>query len=67
MEEVEQGPKKHLPDDMYYNYEELHSKPLVTPGCEISENLLYLWYPAQIRMTVVVVVVSSHHQMDLCK
>lgn len=53
MEEVEQRSKEHLPDDMYYNYEELHSRPLVTPGCDISENLLYLWYRAQMTMMMV--------------
>lgn len=43
-EEAEEQPKQQLPADMYYSYEELHSKPSVTPDSEISENLLYLWY-----------------------
>lgn len=42
-EEAEEQPKQ-LPEDMYYSYEELHSKPFVTPDSDISENLLYLWY-----------------------
>lgn len=44
MEEAGEEPKKQLPVDMYYNYEELHSKPFVTTDSKISENLLYLWY-----------------------
>lgn len=43
-EEAEEQPKKQLPADFYYNYEELHSRPFVTPDSEISENLLSLWY-----------------------
>lgn len=43
-EEAEEPPKEQLPADMYYSYEELHSKPFVTPDSEISQNLLYLWY-----------------------
>lgn len=44
IEEAEEQPKEQLPADMYYSYEELHSKPFVTPDSEISENLLSLWY-----------------------
>lgn len=44
MEEAGEEPKKQLPADMYYNYEELHSKPFVTTDSKISGNLLYLWY-----------------------
>ncbi|XP_012720586.2 cilia- and flagella-associated protein 44 [Fundulus heteroclitus] len=36
------GRSKELPADMYYNYEELHSRPTVTPDSEIPENLLHL-------------------------
>ncbi|XP_051907853.1 cilia- and flagella-associated protein 44-like [Hippocampus zosterae] len=31
-----------LPVDMCYNYEELHSKPFITPESDIPENLLFL-------------------------
>ncbi|XP_039856211.1 cilia- and flagella-associated protein 44 isoform X2 [Simochromis diagramma] len=34
--------KKQLPADMYYKYEELHSRPYITPDSEIPENLLHL-------------------------
>lgn len=44
MKEAGEEPKKQLPADMYYNYEELHSKPFITTDSKISENLLYLWY-----------------------
>jgi len=30
---------------MYYEYEELHSRPSITPDSEIPENLLHLSYP----------------------
>ncbi|XP_047426661.1 cilia- and flagella-associated protein 44-like [Mugil cephalus] len=34
--------KKQLPADMYYKCEELHSRPSITPECEIPERLLHL-------------------------
>lgn len=37
--------KKQLPADMYYKYEELHSRPYITPDSEIPRNLLHLSYP----------------------
>lgn len=46
-EEAEEQTKEQLSADMYYSYEELHSKPFVTPDSEISENLLHLWYLTQ--------------------
>ncbi|XP_054613541.1 cilia- and flagella-associated protein 44-like [Dunckerocampus dactyliophorus] len=39
-EENTDDTKKSLPVDMYYNYEELYSKPFITPDSEIPENLL---------------------------
>ncbi|TMS08587.1 cilia- and flagella-associated protein 44 [Larimichthys crocea] len=41
-EEDEEESKKQLPADMYYNYEELHSRPFITSDSEIPENLLHL-------------------------
>ncbi|XP_047450452.1 cilia- and flagella-associated protein 44-like [Mugil cephalus] len=41
MQDVAEGKsKKQLPADMYYNYEELHSRPSVTPDSKIPENFL---------------------------
>ncbi|KAM7393288.1 hypothetical protein PAMA_008099 [Pampus argenteus] len=40
-QEVEEESKP-LPADMYYKYEELHSRPSITPDSEIPENLLHL-------------------------
>ncbi|KAM6902317.1 cilia- and flagella-associated protein 44 [Xenentodon cancila] len=34
--------KKQLPVDLFYKYEELSSRPYITPGSEIPENLLHL-------------------------
>ncbi|XP_047247740.1 cilia- and flagella-associated protein 44-like isoform X2 [Girardinichthys multiradiatus] len=42
--EVQQEPgaiSKEFPADKYYNYEELHSRPTITPDSEIPENLLH--------------------------
>ncbi|XP_042365640.1 cilia- and flagella-associated protein 44 [Plectropomus leopardus] len=41
-QEAEKGSKKRLSSDMSYKYEELHSRPFITPGSEIPENLLHL-------------------------
>ncbi|XP_035523590.1 cilia- and flagella-associated protein 44-like [Morone saxatilis] len=41
-QEAEGGSKKQLSADMYYKYEELHSRPSITPDSEIPENLLHL-------------------------
>uniref|UniRef100_A0A8C4IP88 Cilia- and flagella-associated protein 44 n=1 Tax=Dicentrarchus labrax TaxID=13489 RepID=A0A8C4IP88_DICLA len=41
-QETEGGSKKQLSADMYYKYEELHSRPSITPDSEIPENLLHL-------------------------
>ncbi|XP_033981538.1 cilia- and flagella-associated protein 44 isoform X1 [Trematomus bernacchii] len=38
--EAENGSTKQLSE--YYNYEELHSRPYITPDSEIPENLLHL-------------------------
>ncbi|MEQ2279095.1 hypothetical protein AMECASPLE_005935 [Ameca splendens] len=43
--EVQQDPgaiSKEFPADKHYNYEELHSRPTITPDSEIPENLLHL-------------------------
>ncbi|XP_061589187.1 cilia- and flagella-associated protein 44 [Cololabis saira] len=37
-------PEKQLPIDMFYNYEELSSRPYITPDSEIQENLLHLFH-----------------------
>ena len=36
---------KKLPEHMFYNYEELYSRPVITADSEIPENLLHLSYP----------------------
>nr|XP_057920871.1 cilia- and flagella-associated protein 44-like isoform X2 [Doryrhamphus excisus] len=41
-EENADDKKKSLPVDMYYDYEELYTKPFITPDSEIPENLLLL-------------------------
>ncbi|XP_040053049.2 cilia- and flagella-associated protein 44 [Gasterosteus aculeatus] len=41
-EEAEEGSKQHRSADMYYKYEELRSRPYITPDSEIPENLLHL-------------------------
>lgn len=38
----DEGEAPCLPVDMCYNYEELHSKPFITPESDIPENLLFL-------------------------
>ncbi|KAM3599542.1 uncharacterized protein V6R79_007770 [Siganus canaliculatus] len=39
-QESEEDSKTQLPPDLYYEYEELHSRPFITPDSEIPENLL---------------------------
>ncbi|KAK9532789.1 hypothetical protein VZT92_010157 [Zoarces viviparus] len=41
-QEPEEGSEKQRSAYMYYKYEELHSRPSITPDSEIPENLLYL-------------------------
>ncbi|XP_041693955.1 cilia- and flagella-associated protein 44 isoform X1 [Coregonus clupeaformis] len=41
-EEEERTGMKKLPEDMYYNYDELYSRPVITADSEIPENLLHL-------------------------
>ncbi|KAM8827411.1 cilia- and flagella-associated protein 44 isoform 2-T2 [Spinachia spinachia] len=41
-QEAEEGSKQHRSADMYYEYEELRSRPYITPDSEIPENLLHL-------------------------
>uniref|UniRef100_A0A673VPT0 Cilia- and flagella-associated protein 44 n=1 Tax=Salmo trutta TaxID=8032 RepID=A0A673VPT0_SALTR len=48
-EQVQQQPEermgmKKLSEDMYYNYDELYSRPVITADSEIPENLLHLTY-----------------------
>ncbi|XP_073677561.1 cilia- and flagella-associated protein 44 [Garra rufa] len=38
----EEEQKKSIPDDMYYSYEELCSKPFITADSNIPQNLLHL-------------------------
>ncbi|XP_045922375.1 cilia- and flagella-associated protein 44 isoform X1 [Micropterus dolomieu] len=38
----EEESSKQLSAEIYYNYEELHSRPSITPNSEIPENLLHL-------------------------
>ncbi|KAL0166486.1 hypothetical protein M9458_038330, partial [Cirrhinus mrigala] len=38
----EEEQKSSIPDDMYYNYEELCSKPFITTDSNIPQNLLHL-------------------------
>ncbi|XP_029941450.1 cilia- and flagella-associated protein 44 [Salarias fasciatus] len=40
--EGEEEAKKQLSADTYYKYEELHSRPIITAGSDIPENLLHL-------------------------
>lgn len=42
----EEESSKQLSAEIYYNYEELHSRPSITPNSEIPENLLHLSYPS---------------------
>ena len=44
---AEHGSEKQLSADTYYKYEELHSRPSITPDSEIPENLLHLSYPSE--------------------
>lgn len=63
MEEAEEQPRQQLPADLFYSYEELHSKPSVTPGSEISEDLLTLWYPTHHHNELVVANhLTGHYQ-----
>ncbi|XP_033502384.2 cilia- and flagella-associated protein 44 isoform X1 [Epinephelus lanceolatus] len=41
-QETEEESKKQPSADMSYKYEELHSRPFITPDSEIPENLLHL-------------------------
>uniref|UniRef100_A0A7N6BMS0 Cilia- and flagella-associated protein 44 n=1 Tax=Anabas testudineus TaxID=64144 RepID=A0A7N6BMS0_ANATE len=41
-QEAEEESKMLLSADMYYKYEDLHSRPTITPDSEIPENLLHL-------------------------
>uniref|UniRef100_A0A3Q3I9T7 Cilia- and flagella-associated protein 44 n=1 Tax=Monopterus albus TaxID=43700 RepID=A0A3Q3I9T7_MONAL len=41
-QEAEEKSTKQLSADMYYNYEDLHSRPFITPDSEIPESLLHL-------------------------
>ncbi|XP_041825763.1 cilia- and flagella-associated protein 44 isoform X2 [Melanotaenia boesemani] len=41
-QEFDDKAKKQLPTDMYYKYEDLHSRPFITPDSEIPVNLLHL-------------------------
>ncbi|KAM9338379.1 cilia- and flagella-associated protein 44 [Symphorus nematophorus] len=41
-QEAERESNKKLPADVYYKYEELHSRPSITPDSDIPENLLHL-------------------------
>jgi hypothetical protein len=43
-EEEEQIGMKKLSEDMYYNYDELYSRPVITADSEIPEDLLHLTY-----------------------
>lgn len=52
-EECEGNPEeeqKSIPDDMYYSYEELCSKPFITTDSNIPQNLLHLSYPQQLTL-----------------
>ncbi|CAB1452581.1 unnamed protein product [Pleuronectes platessa] len=40
--DAEDEQTKHLPEDMEYDYEALHSRPTITPDSDIPENLLHL-------------------------
>ncbi|KAM7369353.1 hypothetical protein PAMP_013627 [Pampus punctatissimus] len=42
MQQEVEDESKPLPVDMYYKYEELQSRPSITPDSEIPENLLHL-------------------------
>lgn len=44
-QEAESQSEQQLSADTYYKYEELHSKPYITPSSEIPENLLHVSYP----------------------
>lgn len=44
--EAEESSNKQLSADMCYKYEELRSRPSITPDSDIPENLLHLSYPS---------------------
>lgn len=58
-EEAEEGSKQHRSADMYYKYEELRSRPYITPDSEIPENLLHLSYPSSISKISCLIEISS--------
>ncbi|KAF1377233.1 hypothetical protein PFLUV_G00198560 [Perca fluviatilis] len=41
-QQAEEGSNKQLSADTYYKYEDIHSRPFITPDSEIPENLLFL-------------------------
>ncbi|KAI4887997.1 hypothetical protein NFI96_034666, partial [Prochilodus magdalenae] len=45
-EEEEDKPKRRIPEDLYYDYEQLYSRAFTTEGCSIPQDLLQLSYPA---------------------
>ena len=45
-QEAEEESEKQLCPEKNYKYEELHSRPFLTPDSEIPENLLHLSYPS---------------------
>lgn len=40
-----EGEVAEIPEGMYYDYEELYSRPVTTADSNIPENLLHLSYP----------------------
>lgn len=46
-QEAEEECDKQLCSEKNYKYEELHSRPFITPDSEIPENLLHLSYPSR--------------------
>lgn len=46
-EEQEEKPEAaEIPVDMYYDYEKICSRPVITTDSDIPENLLHLSYPS---------------------
>lgn len=43
---TEKDSNRLLPAEKYYEVEELHSRPFITPDSDIPEKLLHLWYPS---------------------
>uniref|UniRef100_A0A8D0ARD3 Cilia- and flagella-associated protein 44 n=1 Tax=Sander lucioperca TaxID=283035 RepID=A0A8D0ARD3_SANLU len=41
-QQADEGSNKQLSADTYYKYEDIHSRPYITPDSEIPENLLFL-------------------------